>query len=179
MLNRLLNHARLLPKLSPFSIPSNHLSTSSPPSPPKRTPPKPRLIKPLPSLLEQDLQESFVRGSGPGGQATNKTSNACQLLHLPSGLRVTCHETRSRETNRKLARRILRDKLDQLMSEPGESRRELEAERERRKKEAKRRKGKRKNAKSEEVKSSEEDSTEERLSGNGEDVGGREQAREL
>lgn len=111
MLNRLLNHARLLPKLSPFSIPSNHLSTSSPPSPPKRTPPKPRLIKPLPSLLEQDLQESFVRGSGPGGQATNKTSNACQLLHLPSGLRVTCHETRSRETNRKLARRILRDKV--------------------------------------------------------------------
>jgi len=60
--------------------------------------------------------------------------------------------------------------LDQLLSEPGESRRELEAERERRKKEAKRRKGKRKNAKSEEVKRSEEDLKEERLGGNGEDV---------
>lgn len=64
------------------------------------------------------------------------------------------------------------------MSEPGESRRELEAERERRKKEAKRRKGKRKNAKSEEVKSSEEDSTEQGLGRNEENMGALEEAKE-
>ncbi|GAA6012192.1 hypothetical protein JCM11491_001781 [Sporobolomyces phaffii] len=114
------------------------LSTTS------RTLPKPRIKKELPQLVERDLVESFVRGSGPGGQATNKTSNACSLIHVPSGLRVVCHETRSRETNRKLARRILAERLDHLTSPPGESRRDQEAERERRKKEAKRRKGKRK-----------------------------------
>ncbi|GAA5996875.1 hypothetical protein JCM5350_005910 [Sporobolomyces pararoseus] len=112
----------------------------------KRTPPKPRIKKELPELVESELIESFVRGSGPGGQATNKTSNACSLIHEPTGIRVVCHETRSRETNRKLARRIMRERLDQFLSPPGESRRDQEAERERRKKEAKRRKSKRKAA---------------------------------
>ncbi|GAA5965727.1 hypothetical protein JCM3765_003232 [Sporobolomyces pararoseus] len=112
----------------------------------KRTPPKPRVKKELPELVEAELIESFVRGSGPGGQATNKTSNACSLIHVPTGIRVVCHETRSRETNRKLARRIMRERLDQFFSPPGESRRDQEAERERRKKEAKRRKSKRKAA---------------------------------
>ncbi|GAA5848219.1 hypothetical protein JCM3766R1_006768 [Sporobolomyces carnicolor] len=112
----------------------------------KRTPPKPRVKKELPELIESELIESFVRGSGPGGQATNKTSNACSLIHEPTGIRVVCHETRSRETNRKLARRIMRERLDQHFSPPGESRRDLEAERERKKKEAKRRKSKRKAA---------------------------------
>ncbi|GAA6000818.1 Rso55p [Rhodotorula paludigena] len=109
-----------------------------------KTPPKHRKRKELPELIEEDLEESFVRGSGPGGQATNKTSNACSLIHRPTGIRVHCHETRSRETNRKLARRILREKLDQLLSPPGESAKDLEAARERQKKEAKKRKARRK-----------------------------------
>ncbi|GAA5933188.1 peptide chain release factor family protein [Sporobolomyces koalae] len=123
-------------------------SASTPPpatlAPKKRTPPKPRAKKVLPDLIEADLLETFVRGSGPGGQATNKTSNAASIVHVPTGIRVLCHETRSRETNRKLARRILQDRLDQLESAPGESRRDQEALRARRKKEAKRRKGRRK-----------------------------------
>ncbi|GAA5820311.1 hypothetical protein JCM10212_005866 [Sporobolomyces blumeae] len=111
-----------------------------------KTQPKYREKKPLPELDENDLVEHFVRGSGPGGQATNKTSNACQLLHVPTGLRVTCHETRSRETNRRIARRTLQEKLDQLLSPPGQSRRDQLIERERKKKEAKRRKARRKQA---------------------------------
>ncbi|GAA6042241.1 hypothetical protein JCM8097_005112 [Rhodosporidiobolus ruineniae] len=111
-----------------------------------RTPPKQRHKKKLPALDEDDLEESFVRGSGPGGQATNKTSNACSLIHKPTGLRVHCHETRSRETNRKLARRILREKLDHLLSPPGQSAKDLLAARERQKKEAKKRKARRKKA---------------------------------
>lgn len=39
----------------------------------------------LPVLNEDDLEEQFVRGSGPGGQATNKTSNCVVLRHIPSG----------------------------------------------------------------------------------------------
>lgn len=42
----------------------------------------------LPVLNEDDLEEQFVRGSGPGGQATNKTSNCVVLKHTPSGIVV-------------------------------------------------------------------------------------------
>lgn len=42
----------------------------------------------LPVLNEDDLHEQFVRGSGPGGQATNKTSNCVVLKHIPSGIVV-------------------------------------------------------------------------------------------
>ena len=58
-------------------------------------------------VFEEDLDESFILGGGPGGQKTNKTSNVVRLAHGPSGLAVRCGETRSRETNRWLARRAL------------------------------------------------------------------------
>ena len=43
-------------------------------------------------LDERDLEESFIKGSGPGGQSVNKTSNCVQLKHLPTGIvvKVTC-----------------------------------------------------------------------------------------
>ena len=59
------------------------------------------------SVYEDDIDESFILGGGPGGQKTNKTSNVVRLYHEPSGLFVRCAETRSRETNRWLARRQL------------------------------------------------------------------------
>ena len=59
------------------------------------------------SVYEEELDESFILGGGPGGQKTNKTSNVVRLFHEPSGLSVRCAETRSRETNRWLARRQL------------------------------------------------------------------------
>ena len=59
------------------------------------------------SVFEEDLEESFILGGGPGGQKTNKTSNVVRLEHGPSGLAVRGGETRSRETNRWLARRML------------------------------------------------------------------------
>ncbi|XP_033115666.1 uncharacterized protein LOC117115815 isoform X2 [Anneissia japonica] len=39
-----------------------------------------------PELNEDDLEEQFVRGSGPGGQSTNKTSNCVVLKHKPTGI---------------------------------------------------------------------------------------------
>ncbi|XP_053726055.1 mitochondrial translation release factor in rescue [Synchiropus splendidus] len=66
----------------------------------------------LPLLNEDDLEEQFVRGSGPGGQATNKTSNCVVLKHIPSGVVVKCHQTRSVDQNRKRAREIMQEKLD-------------------------------------------------------------------
>ncbi|XP_054287430.1 mitochondrial translation release factor in rescue-like [Macrosteles quadrilineatus] len=70
----------------------------------------------VPKLVEEDLKEQFVRGSGPGGQATNRTSNCVVLTHKPSGIVVKCHETRSQDRNRKLAREILVTKLDNLIN---------------------------------------------------------------
>lgn len=59
------------------------------------------------SIFEEDLEESFILGGGPGGQKTNKTSSVVRLAHGPSGIQVRCGETRSRETNRWLARRLI------------------------------------------------------------------------
>jgi protein subunit release factor B len=63
------------------------------------------------SVYEEDLEESFILGGGPGGQKTNKTSNVVRLVHLPSALAVRCGENRSRETNRWLARRALAEQI--------------------------------------------------------------------
>ena len=63
------------------------------------------------SVFEEDLDESFILGGGPGGQKTNKTSSVVRLSHEPSGLMVRCGETRSRETNRWLARRSLAEAI--------------------------------------------------------------------
>ncbi|EFN78723.1 probable peptide chain release factor C12orf65 homolog, mitochondrial [Harpegnathos saltator] len=70
----------------------------------------------LPKLEEADLKEQFVRGSGPGGQATNKTNNAVVLKHKPTGIVVKCHETRSLWDNQKRARELLVTKLDNLLN---------------------------------------------------------------
>ncbi|XP_061622976.1 mitochondrial translation release factor in rescue isoform X2 [Phyllopteryx taeniolatus] len=69
-------------------------------------------LVPLVHLEEDELEEQFVRGSGPGGQATNKTSNCVVLKHIPSGIVVKCHQTRSVDINRKRAREIMQQKLD-------------------------------------------------------------------
>lgn len=63
------------------------------------------------SVFEEDLEESFILGGGPGGQKTNKTSNVVRLEHEPSGLQIRCGETRSRETNRWIARRTLAEMI--------------------------------------------------------------------
>ena len=63
------------------------------------------------SVYEEDLEETFILGGGPGGQKTNKTSNVVRLFHQPSGLQIRCGENRSREINRWLARRMLAEKI--------------------------------------------------------------------
>ncbi|KAF8334284.1 RF-1 domain-containing protein [Cantharellus anzutake] len=98
----------------------------------------------IPQLYETDIEESFVRGSGPGGQAINKTRSNVALLHKPTGIRVTCQETRSLETNRKLARRLLQERLDQMYN-PGLSQEQIKWARERERKRRRAKKTRRKN----------------------------------
>ena len=61
---------------------------------------------------EADIEESFVRSGGHGGQNVNKTATCVMLLHRPTGLQVKCQTTRQQALNRFLARRLLLDKIE-------------------------------------------------------------------
>ncbi|EME47087.1 hypothetical protein DOTSEDRAFT_85667 [Dothistroma septosporum NZE10] len=104
------------------------------------------LEKPLPPRIvipETDITESFLKGSGPGGQKINKTSSAVQLKHLPTGIVVKSQETRSREQNRRTARRILGERLEELEKGP-QSRTALKADKASKKKASAAKKSRRK-----------------------------------
>jgi len=65
-------------------------------------------------VSESELEETFVRSGGHGGQNVNKTSTCVMLLHRPTGLQVKCQSTRQQGLNRFLARRLLLDKIEAL-----------------------------------------------------------------
>jgi protein subunit release factor B len=67
-------------------------------------------------ITESDLQETFARSSGPGGQNVNKVATAVTLRHRPSGISVTVQDSRSQAQNRKLARARLLDAIQQAQA---------------------------------------------------------------
>lgn len=64
-------------------------------------------------VRESDIEESFVRSGGHGGQNVNKTSTCVMLVHRPTGLQVKCQATRQQGLNRFIARRLLLDKIEE------------------------------------------------------------------
>jgi len=65
------------------------------------------------NILEADLSEKFILGSGRGGQKLNKTASCVQLHHRPSGIKIKCQKSRSRELNRYYARKELCEQLEE------------------------------------------------------------------
>jgi peptide chain release factor len=63
-------------------------------------------------LLVGDVEERFVRGSGPGGQKINKTASTVCLRHGPTGVEVRCQKERSQAANRATAWAELCEKLE-------------------------------------------------------------------
>ena len=54
-------------------------------------------------VAASDVEERFIRGSGPGGQKINKTSSTVWLRHGPTGIEVRCQAERSQAANRERA----------------------------------------------------------------------------
>jgi protein subunit release factor B len=67
------------------------------------------------NIREEEIEESFVRSGGKGGQHVNKVSTCVQLKHLPTGIEVKCQEERSQAMNRYRARVLLVKKIDHLI----------------------------------------------------------------
>jgi protein subunit release factor B len=65
-------------------------------------------------VAEKDIEETFVRSSGPGGQKVNKSSSCVFIRHIPTGLSVKYQRERSQALNRFLARRLLLDKIERM-----------------------------------------------------------------
>jgi protein subunit release factor B len=66
-------------------------------------------------IKETDIIERFVRSQGHGGQKVNKTSSCVYLKHVPTGIEVKCQKERSQTLNRFLARRILMNKIQNMI----------------------------------------------------------------
>ena len=58
-------------------------------------------------LRKEDVIESFVRSSGPGGQNVNKVSSCVELCHKPTGIRIKCQKHRKQLLNRQEAWELL------------------------------------------------------------------------
>ena len=66
-------------------------------------------------ILESDIEERFVLGSGKGGQKVNKSATKVQLKYNKYNLNIVCQKSRSRENNRFFARRLLCEKVEELL----------------------------------------------------------------
>jgi protein subunit release factor B len=66
-------------------------------------------------IQESDIVERFVRSSGHGGQNVNKVATCVYLKHLPTGIEVKCQRERHQAVNRFFARRLLVQKIENMI----------------------------------------------------------------
>lgn len=59
------------------------------------------MVRPI--IRQEDVVESFIRSSGPGGQNVNKVETCVQLVHRPTGIMIKCQKHRTQALNRSAA----------------------------------------------------------------------------
>jgi peptide chain release factor 1 len=67
------------------------------------------------NVRKTDLDISYYRGSGPGGQHRNKRDTACRIKHIPTGISACAEDCKSQRQNRSKAFRKLAKQLVPLM----------------------------------------------------------------
>lgn len=87
----------------------------------------PEITTAVVEIKEEDLEWSFMRSGGAGGQSVNKTNSAVRLVHRPSGIVVNARQERKQAQNRQIALELLRGQLwqieeDRKQAELGEAR---------------------------------------------------------